>query len=146
MSALPPKADIGTRSWNVRFVPKADIAANCTALEGSTSRGRSLFHFGLTARVARLSCDAAACWKRVSPRRLPASASHARQQSLAPPATEAPSLADPQLATSGVRSARQQTPMHRDGRQLFACKLVERSPWCAALLYCAKAINQSFDR
>src|SRR5262245_47860092 len=28
MSALPPKADIGTRSWNVRFVPKAD---SCTA-------------------------------------------------------------------------------------------------------------------
>ena len=25
MSALPPKADIGTRLWNVRFVPKADI-------------------------------------------------------------------------------------------------------------------------
>jgi hypothetical protein len=25
MSALPPKADIGTHSWNVRFVPKADI-------------------------------------------------------------------------------------------------------------------------
>jgi hypothetical protein len=25
MSALPPKADIGTESWNVRFVPKADI-------------------------------------------------------------------------------------------------------------------------
>src|SRR6516165_973387 len=25
MSALPPKADIGTRSRNVRFVPKADI-------------------------------------------------------------------------------------------------------------------------
>src|SRR5262249_12063453 len=25
MSALPPKADIGTRSWNVRFVPIADI-------------------------------------------------------------------------------------------------------------------------
>ena len=24
MSALPPKADIGTQSWNVRFVPKAD--------------------------------------------------------------------------------------------------------------------------
>src|SRR6516164_6409552 len=23
MSALPPKADIGTQSWNVRFVPKA---------------------------------------------------------------------------------------------------------------------------
>ena len=27
MSALPPKADIGTQSRNVRFVPKADIAA-----------------------------------------------------------------------------------------------------------------------
>ena len=25
MSALPPKADIGTQSWNVRFVPKADF-------------------------------------------------------------------------------------------------------------------------
>ena len=25
MSALPPKADIGTQSRNVRFVPKADI-------------------------------------------------------------------------------------------------------------------------
>jgi len=25
MSALPPKADIGTQWWNVRFVPKADI-------------------------------------------------------------------------------------------------------------------------
>jgi len=27
MSALPPKADIGTQWWNVRFVPKADIQA-----------------------------------------------------------------------------------------------------------------------
>ena|SRR6516165_7294378 len=25
MSALPPKADIGTQSWDVRYVPKADI-------------------------------------------------------------------------------------------------------------------------
>jgi len=25
MSALPPKADIGTQRWHVRFVPKADI-------------------------------------------------------------------------------------------------------------------------
>jgi hypothetical protein len=25
MSALPPKADIGTQSRNVRFVPKADL-------------------------------------------------------------------------------------------------------------------------
>ena len=28
MSALPPKADIGTQSRNVRFVPKADIAVD----------------------------------------------------------------------------------------------------------------------
>ena len=27
MSALPPKADIGTQSRNVRFVPEADILA-----------------------------------------------------------------------------------------------------------------------
>jgi len=27
MSALPPKADIAERDWNVRFVPKADIQA-----------------------------------------------------------------------------------------------------------------------
>ena len=25
MSALPPKADIGTHSWDVRFVPEADM-------------------------------------------------------------------------------------------------------------------------
>jgi len=31
MSALPPKADIGTQSWNVRFVPKAD---HCGARSG----------------------------------------------------------------------------------------------------------------
>jgi hypothetical protein len=27
MSALPPKADIAQRNWDVRFVPKADIGA-----------------------------------------------------------------------------------------------------------------------
>jgi hypothetical protein len=27
MSALPPKADIAERNWDVRFVPKADIEA-----------------------------------------------------------------------------------------------------------------------
>jgi hypothetical protein len=26
MSALPPKADIGYRCWDVRFVPEADIS------------------------------------------------------------------------------------------------------------------------
>jgi hypothetical protein len=31
MSALPPKADIAGRQLNVRFVPKADIAAPCRA-------------------------------------------------------------------------------------------------------------------
>jgi hypothetical protein len=50
MSALPPKADIGTLSGNVRFVPKADITgqaklnqAGCfsgaTMAAGHTSRG-----------------------------------------------------------------------------------------------------------
>jgi hypothetical protein len=28
MSALPPKADIGERNWDVRFVPKADIGVS----------------------------------------------------------------------------------------------------------------------
>jgi len=28
LSALPPKADIAERGWNVRFVPKADIGPN----------------------------------------------------------------------------------------------------------------------
>jgi hypothetical protein len=32
MSALPPKVDIGTRSRNVRFVPKADILIRFTRL------------------------------------------------------------------------------------------------------------------
>ena len=32
MSALPPKADIGTQSRNVRFVPKADIGISATRL------------------------------------------------------------------------------------------------------------------
>jgi hypothetical protein len=26
MSALPPKADIAERNWDVRFVPKADVS------------------------------------------------------------------------------------------------------------------------
>src|SRR5262249_36952771 len=41
MSALPPKADIGTQSANVRFVPKADIcgAANCSLFDHLVGRG-----------------------------------------------------------------------------------------------------------
>jgi len=30
MSALPPKADIAERNWDVRFVPLADIEAPST--------------------------------------------------------------------------------------------------------------------
>jgi len=30
MSALPPKADIGTEPRDVRYVPIADIAPNCS--------------------------------------------------------------------------------------------------------------------
>src|SRR5215469_14418140 len=33
MSALPPKADIGTQPLNVRFVPKADISRHQFGLE-----------------------------------------------------------------------------------------------------------------
>ena len=33
MSALPPKADIGTQSGNVRFVPKADILPAVLSVE-----------------------------------------------------------------------------------------------------------------
>jgi hypothetical protein len=33
MSALPPKADIRTKSRNVRFVPNSDIALECAQLK-----------------------------------------------------------------------------------------------------------------
>src|ERR1700758_4033857 len=39
MSALPPKADIGTQSRHVRFVPKAD---SCTAANNAKLRNRRL--------------------------------------------------------------------------------------------------------
>jgi len=44
MSALPPKADIGTQSRNVRFVPKADIcgAANRAYSINSSARARKV--------------------------------------------------------------------------------------------------------
>jgi len=38
MSALPPKADIGTQSRNVRFVPKAD--------SGTAAKTASFGHVG----------------------------------------------------------------------------------------------------
>jgi hypothetical protein len=31
MSALPPKADIAERNWDVRFVPKADVSKRSKA-------------------------------------------------------------------------------------------------------------------
>ena len=36
MSALPPKADIGTQSWNVRFVPKADNIDDVVIIDALT--------------------------------------------------------------------------------------------------------------
>ena len=51
MSALPPKADIGTQSWNVRFVPKADIgvvysitSSTRASSDGDTARLSILDH------------------------------------------------------------------------------------------------------
>src|SRR6516165_5518828 len=46
MSALPPKADIGTQSRHVRFVPKADIcgAANGCKFDHSPGRQRRTGH------------------------------------------------------------------------------------------------------
>jgi len=35
MSALPPKADIAKHCWDVRFVPKADIAVTHLQQEAS---------------------------------------------------------------------------------------------------------------
>jgi hypothetical protein len=46
MSALPPKADIGTQSKNVRFVPKADIPpfqSIVVGADGSCIAGRLSF-------------------------------------------------------------------------------------------------------
>jgi hypothetical protein len=46
MSALPPKADIGTQPRNVRFVPKADIEAFGGAI-AITVAGVSARHLGV---------------------------------------------------------------------------------------------------
>ena len=47
MSALPPKADIGTQSWNVRFVPKADSCAAANHLIVGASGIKYLFALDL---------------------------------------------------------------------------------------------------
>ena len=51
MSALPPKADIGTQPWNVRFVPKADIGTG-TRVSLSTQHSGSL---AILAAIGRAS-------------------------------------------------------------------------------------------
>jgi hypothetical protein len=56
MSALPPKADIGTQSWNVRFVPKADILhcnrkSRLDHLVGAGNQQRGLFDGALNISV-----------------------------------------------------------------------------------------------
>jgi hypothetical protein len=50
MSALPPKADIGTQSRNVRFVPKADIGVpprNRVIRAGTYLFRATLFRYGI---------------------------------------------------------------------------------------------------
>jgi len=48
MSALPPKADIGTQSRNVRFVPKADMETNliCQLLDHFIGGGEQRLRHG----------------------------------------------------------------------------------------------------
>jgi hypothetical protein len=60
MSALPPKADIGTQSWNVRFVRIADISAAARHVRsGSDFRFNSESRHLLTdpARAEQISTD-----------------------------------------------------------------------------------------
>ena len=54
MSALPPKADIGTQSWDVRFVPKADIL-HCSIERrySITSSARVMSDCGRSRPIAR---------------------------------------------------------------------------------------------
>jgi hypothetical protein len=50
MSALPPKADIGSRDPDVRFVPKADIASRPIHVR-FTHPARQQFRFGAGIRL-----------------------------------------------------------------------------------------------
>src|SRR6516165_8207382 len=56
MSALPPKADIGTRSRNVRFVPKADISQLLTGRSSPRRIPYTVWYsaIAITARVSVL--------------------------------------------------------------------------------------------
>ena len=59
MSALPPKADIGTQSRDVRFVPKADIcsAANFSLFDHLVGGGEQGLRHGETKRFGRFEID-----------------------------------------------------------------------------------------
>jgi hypothetical protein len=66
MSALLPKADIGERNWDVRFGPKADIAAIGCQAEAHCSEPREAaraaaqavrYQRPLDARSGRISGD-----------------------------------------------------------------------------------------
>jgi hypothetical protein len=52
MSALPPKADIGTQPWNVRFVPQADITAGAVSKRALASDRECEASFRLCADTA----------------------------------------------------------------------------------------------
>jgi hypothetical protein len=54
MSALPPKADIAKRRWDVRFVPKADIRRLFDYLVGT---GQYRRRNGNTERFSRFEID-----------------------------------------------------------------------------------------
>ena len=45
MSALPPEADIDGRQFDVRFVPKADIAGDLGQQQQLAYHGTALQHF-----------------------------------------------------------------------------------------------------
>jgi len=59
MSALPPIADIGTHSRNVRFVPKADIcsAAKILLFDDLVGAGKQGFGHRQAERVCCLQVD-----------------------------------------------------------------------------------------
>jgi hypothetical protein len=52
MSALPPKADIGTQSWNVCFVPKADMEVH-SSTSSAIALGCSDYASASTMRMSR---------------------------------------------------------------------------------------------
>jgi hypothetical protein len=63
----------------------------------------------------------AAIVSKFSPHRLPAAGLRTQRQSLAPPVTEEPSLADPHSGMSRARSGRREIPVHRDGPRPCLC-------------------------